>query len=107
MLTLVLLHFLRVNVQMQLLDKQKNYACLQTVKHLIQLPFKNENSYKMNEGHYYFDDGTEFNPDLYPKPSLCLMCKKEGDPNEEILCNLTRMDQHGESDFICHAHEKK
>lgn len=61
----------------------------------------------MSEGHYFFDDGTEFNPDLYPKPGLCLLCMKNGDPNEEILCNLNRMDQQGEDNFICHAFEKK
>jgi len=46
----------------------------------------------MNEGHYFFDDGTEYNPDLYPRPALCLVCAKENDPEEEILCNLNRMD---------------
>lgn len=61
----------------------------------------------MNEGHYFFDDGTEFNPDLHPKPGLCLLCRKNGDPNEEMLCNLNRMDQIGEDNFICHAFEKK
>lgn len=56
---------------------------------------------------YFFDDGTEFNPDLYPKPSLCLTCKKDEDQNEEILCNLTRVDQHREKEFKCYAYEKK
>ena len=61
----------------------------------------------MSEGKYYFDDGTEYNPDLFPKPNLCLVCKKDADPNEEILCNLNRMDQHSKSDFKCFAFEKK
>ena len=61
----------------------------------------------MKEGKYYFDDGTEYNPDLHTKPSLCLTCKKDDDPNEEILCNLNRMDQCSSSDFICFAYEKK
>ena len=39
---------------------------------------------------YYDDDGTEVNPDLFPKPSLCLNCRNNDDPNE-ILCNLTRL----------------
>jgi len=58
------------------------------------------------EGKYFFDDGTEYNPDLYPKPNLCLICKKNEDPNEEILCNLNRMDQYGNDDFKCFAFEK-
>lgn len=64
----------------------------------------------MNGWHYFFDDGTEFNPDLYPKPGLCLTCKKNEDsedPEDEILCNLNRMDQHGKEVFICYAYEKK
>jgi len=58
------------------------------------------------EGKYFFDDGTEYNPDLYPKPNLCLICKKNEDPNEEILCNLNRMDQYGNDDFKCFVFEK-
>ena len=55
---------------------------------------------------YFDDDGTEVNPDLIPKPGLCLICKKQNDPNEEIPCTLNRMDQRGEDDFICFAFEK-
>jgi hypothetical protein len=55
---------------------------------------------------YYLDDGTEFNPDLFPKPSLCLTCRKNDDPNEELLCNLTRMDQRNEDEFKCFAYKK-
>ncbi len=56
---------------------------------------------------YYNDDGTEYNPDLYPLPQLCMSCKKKDDSNEEIVCNLIRMDQQGEDEFICAAYEKK
>jgi hypothetical protein len=56
---------------------------------------------------YYNDDGKEFNPDLLPKPSLCATCKKDNDPNEEILCNLTRADQQGEEEFVCYAYKLK
>ncbi len=43
---------------------------------------------------YFDDDGTEINPDLIPKPDLCISCKKDGQPGEEeTLCNLTRADQ--------------
>ncbi len=51
------------------------------------------------------DDGSEINPELVPKPSLCVTCKKDSDQNEEILCTLTRADQEGEVKFICHAYE--
>ena len=54
---------------------------------------------------YFNDDGSELNPDLYPKPQLCLSCKKDNNPNEEILCNLTRLDQFGEFEFKCFAYE--
>lgn len=60
----------------------------------------------MKDSGYLYDDGTEYNPDLYPKPALCLSCKKNEDPKEEILCNLNRMDQHKSDEFICFAYEK-
>lgn len=54
------------------------------------------------------DDGTEINPDLIPKPSLCISCRKDGLPGEEeILCTLNRMDQVGEEEFGCEAYEPK
>ena len=55
---------------------------------------------------YFDDDGTEVNPDLFPKPSLCLTCRLNDDPNEEVLCNLTRMDQRNEDEFICFGYQK-
>jgi len=54
---------------------------------------------------YYKDDGTEEFPDLIPTPNLCLICKKQDDPYEEILCNLNRLDQHGNEEFICFGFE--
>jgi hypothetical protein len=54
---------------------------------------------------YFHDDGTEFNPDLISKPSLCATCKKDNIPDQEIACNLTRMDQQGEDRFICFAYD--
>ena len=55
---------------------------------------------------FYNDDGTEFNPDLIPKPSLCISCKKDGlSEKEEILCHLTRADQQREGEFECEAYE--
>lgn len=55
---------------------------------------------------YFDDDGNELNLDLLPKPNLCLSCKKNEDPNEEILCNLNRLDQRDESEFKCFAYEQ-
>lgn len=55
---------------------------------------------------FYNDNGEEINPDLHPKPQLCLSCKKNDDPNEEILCTLNRLDQLGESDFSCFAFQR-
>lgn len=55
---------------------------------------------------FYDDDGTEVNPDLIPKPGLCLSCKKNDDPNEEMLCALNRLDQRNENDFKCFAYQK-
>ena len=51
------------------------------------------------------NDGTEVNPDLIPKPNLCISCRKDGLlGKEEILCNLTRADQQGEKEFECGAY---
>jgi hypothetical protein len=54
---------------------------------------------------FYDDDGNPINPNLFPKPALCLGCKKNDDPNEEMLCTMTRLDQRGETDFECFAYE--
>ena len=57
---------------------------------------------------FYDDNGTEFNPDLIPKPDLCISCRRDGlSEKEDILCNLTRADQQGEDEFICEAFERK
>lgn len=60
-----------------------------------------------NSGRFFNDDGTEINPDLIPKPGLCLTCQKEDDPSEEILCTLTRADQQDEAEFRCFAFTPK
>ena len=54
---------------------------------------------------FYDDDGTEVNPGLYSKTALCLICKKQDDSKEEILCTLNRMDQRIDDDFKCYAFE--
>ena len=52
---------------------------------------------------YYDDDGNELDPASIPVPQMCLMCEKKDDPNEEILCNLNRLDQAGTTHFKCGA----
>ena len=47
------------------------------------------------------------NPDLVSKPSLCVFCAKDEDPDEEMLCNLNRLDQQDEPEFKCFAYEPK
>ena len=57
---------------------------------------------------YFNNNGSEINPDLIPKPDLCITCKKNSlSGEEEILCNLTRADQQGEGEFECEAYEAK
>jgi hypothetical protein len=56
---------------------------------------------------YFDDDGNELNPDLVSKPSLCVSCAKDEDPNEEVLCTLNRLDQQGDPDFQCFAYQPK
>lgn len=56
---------------------------------------------------FFRDDGTEINPDLIAKPSLCVSCRKDDDPNEEILCTLMRADQQGKEVFECFAFQPK
>ena len=54
---------------------------------------------------FFEDEGTEINPDLIPKPDLCLICKKQDDPEEVILCELNRIDQRNDNEFKCFAFE--
>ena len=56
---------------------------------------------------FFHGDGTEINPDLIVKPSLCVSCKKDDDPSEEIPCTLTRTDQVNEKEFHCDAFDSK
>ena len=54
---------------------------------------------------YFDDDTTKVNPNLIPKPALCLICMKQNDPDERILCILNRLDQRNDDDFQCDAFE--
>jgi hypothetical protein len=56
---------------------------------------------------FFNDDGTPINPELVPKPGLCILCRKDDDPSQEILCILNRADQQGSPEFICDAFERK
>lgn len=76
---------------------------------ITQFRKKDKNTMEDHEAlHGFFqDDGTPINPELVPKPGLCILCRKNYTPSEEILCILTRMDQKGSSEFICDAFEPK
>ena len=54
---------------------------------------------------FFDDDGTEVDPEMYPKPGLCLVCKKNSDASKEMLCDLNRLDQRYEKEFKCFAFE--
>ncbi len=56
---------------------------------------------------FFDDDGTEVNPDLIAKPSLCTSCIKDDDQAQHHLCDLNRFDQQGEDEFICGEYEPK
>lgn len=56
---------------------------------------------------YFDDEGNEMNPNLTSKPALCVSCVKDEDPNQEMLCNLNRLDQQDEADFKCGAYEPR
>jgi hypothetical protein len=56
---------------------------------------------------FFRDDGTPIDPEKVTKPKLCLSCRRDVDPAEEILCILTRDDQADTHEFICHAFKAK
>ncbi len=56
---------------------------------------------------FFDDDGYEINVDLIKKPTICLTCANDNDPDQEILCNMTRYDQRDKKEFICFAYNKK
>ena len=56
---------------------------------------------------FFDDDGYEINTDLIKKPSLCITCINDDNPNEEILCNMTRYDQKEEKEFKCYAYKRR
>ncbi len=56
---------------------------------------------------FYDDDGSKINPNLLPKPQLCLSCQSNGaeDWDENLLCQMTRYDQRNEKEFKCFAYK--
>ncbi|MBX7054081.1 MAG: hypothetical protein K1X36_03920 [Pyrinomonadaceae bacterium] len=52
---------------------------------------------------FYDDGGNELDPKGIPMPKMCLMCEKLNDADEEILCDLNRLDQRNERQFKCGA----
>jgi len=57
--------------------------------------------------HGFFDDeGYEINTELIKKPSLCITCANNDNPNEELLCNMNRYDQRNDEEFKCFAYKK-
>jgi len=56
---------------------------------------------------FFDDDGYEINTDLIQKPSLCIICINDDNPNEEMLCSMTRYDQKDENEFKCFAYKSR
>lgn len=69
--------------------------------------YQEEIDYSQFNG-FFDDDGNKLNPDLIKKPDLCLSCIHDNDPNEEILCILTRLDQNESGEeFKCYSYRQK
>lgn len=56
---------------------------------------------------FFDDDGFEINTELIKKPSICLICVNDDNPEEDMLCNMTRYDQKDDNEFKCNAFKKK
>jgi hypothetical protein len=56
---------------------------------------------------FYDDNGNKVNPDLLPKPQLCLSCKSNvaEDWEENLLCQMNRYDQRNDKEFKCFAYK--
>lgn len=50
---------------------------------------------------YYDHHGNELDPTTLTVPRLCTICEKMDDENEEILCNIIRLDQRDNKEFKC------
>jgi hypothetical protein len=49
------------------------------------------------------NDGNELDPATIRMPGMCLTCEKKDLPDEELLCDLNRLDQRDEKEFKCGA----
>ncbi|MEA2062511.1 MAG: hypothetical protein U9P14_02330 [Gemmatimonadota bacterium] len=56
---------------------------------------------------FFNDDGSRIDPELVPKPGLCLTCRNDDDPSQYILCTLNRADQQDEAEFICYGYKPR
>ena len=56
---------------------------------------------------FFDDDGFEINTELIKKPSICLLCENDDNPEEDLLCNMTRYDQKDNNNFVCFAYKKR
>jgi len=56
---------------------------------------------------FFDDDGHEINTDLIKKPSLCITCINDDNPNEKMFCDLTRYDQKDDQEFECFAYKTR
>jgi hypothetical protein len=56
---------------------------------------------------FFDDDGNKDNPNLLPKPQLCLSCKSNEDEGweENLLCQMNRWDQRNSLDFKCCSYQ--
>lgn len=54
-------------------------------------------------GGFFNDDGTPFDLETIPVPSLCMICKTFyiDDPEEKFLCMMNRNDQRNDPNFRC------
>ncbi|MDX1702112.1 MAG: hypothetical protein R3250_15915 [Melioribacteraceae bacterium] len=66
---------------------------------------ENDEQNKPFKSGLFFDDGTPYNPNLYPLPMLCQSCIYKDDLSEKLLCDLNRLDQHDSDNFKCYAYK--
>jgi hypothetical protein len=61
----------------------------------------------MGKWSFFNDNGNHIDPLSVPIPELCLRCRinEIDDPEENLLCLMTRFDQMEEKDFLCYAFE--
>jgi hypothetical protein len=53
---------------------------------------------------YYDEAGNELDPSKMPVPKMCQLCEKKDDPEEDIICNLHRLEKRNDRQFSCSAY---